>query len=102
MNSTRPRQPTRSKIAIGLVFDDANRAIPRLVTSPSIGNVRDRFETTLFNAVKLNGTLFTVEQAKNENNAWFFRRSIPPATSILRVIATLIRAQGEQGWAHCS
>jgi hypothetical protein len=81
-NETTAANAAQGKIAIGLVFDDANRAI-RLIGNLSPldrGNVpRDRFETTaLVNAVKLNGTPFeAVEQSQDENNAWFFRRSIP-------------------------
>ena len=81
-NETTAANAAQGKIAIGLIFNDANRAI-RLIGNLSPldrGNVpRDRFETTaLFNAVKLNGTPFeAVEQSQDENNNWFFRRSIP-------------------------
>jgi hypothetical protein len=81
-NETTAANAAQGKVAIGLVFDDANPAI-RLIGNLSPldpGNVpRDSFETTaLFNAVKLNGTPFeAVEQSQDENNNWFFRRSIP-------------------------
>jgi hypothetical protein len=81
-NETTAANAAQGKIAIGLVFDDANPAI-RLIGNLSPldpGNVpRDSFETTaLFNAVSLNGMPFeAVEQSQDENNNWFFRRSIP-------------------------
>jgi len=81
-NETTAANAAQGKIAIGLVFDDANRAI-RLIGNLSPldpGNVpRDRFENTaLFNAVKLNGTPYeAVEQSQDEDNGWFYRRSIP-------------------------
>lgn len=81
-NETTPANAAQGKVAIGLIFDDANPAI-RLIGNLSPldpGNVpRDRFEVTaLFNAVRLNGTPFEgVEHSQNENNNWFYRRSIP-------------------------
>ena len=81
-NETTAANAAQGKIAIGLIFNDANRAI-RLIGNLSPldrGNVpRDRFETTaLFNAVKLNGTPYeAVEQSEDENNNWFYRRSVP-------------------------
>jgi hypothetical protein len=81
-NETTAANAAQGKVAIGLIFDDANPAI-RLIGNLSpldAGNVpRDRFEdTALFNAVKLNGTPFEgVEQSQDENNNWFYRRSIP-------------------------
>src|SRR5215831_6108335 len=81
-NETTAANAAQGKVAIGLVFNDANPAI-RLIGNLSPldpGNVpRDGFErTALFNAVKLNGTPFdAVEQSQDENNNWFYRRSIP-------------------------
>jgi hypothetical protein len=81
-NETTAANAAQGKVAIGLIFNDANPAI-RLIGNLSPldpGNVpRDRFETTaLFNAVKLNGTPFeSVEQSQDEDNGWFYRRSIP-------------------------
>jgi hypothetical protein len=81
-NETTAANATQGKIAISLIFNDANPAI-RLIGNLSPldpDNVpRDRFETTaLFNAVKLNGTSYeAVEQSQDDNNDWFYRRSIP-------------------------
>jgi hypothetical protein len=81
-NETTVANAAQGKIAIGLVFNDANPAI-RLIGNLSPldpGNVpRDSFEkTALNNAVKLNGTPFeAVEQSQDGNNNWFYRRSIP-------------------------
>jgi hypothetical protein len=81
-NETTVANAAQGKVAIGLVFNDANPAI-RLIGNLSPldpGNVpRDRFETTaLFNAVGLNGTPYeAVEQSQDEDNNWFYRRSIP-------------------------
>jgi hypothetical protein len=81
-NETTAANAAQGKVAIGLIFNDANPAI-RLIGNLSPldpGNVpRDRFETTaLFNAVKLNGTPFeSVEQSQDDDNGWFYRRSIP-------------------------
>jgi hypothetical protein len=81
-NETTPANAAQGKVAIGLVFNDANPAI-RLIGNLSPldpGNVpRDSFETTaLFNAVDLSGTPFeAVEQSQDAANSWFYRRSIP-------------------------
>jgi hypothetical protein len=81
-NETTAANAEQGKIAIGLIFNDANPAI-RLIGNLSPldpGNVpRDRFEkTALFDAVGLNGTPFeAVEQSQDGNNGWFYRRSIP-------------------------
>jgi len=81
-NETTTANAEQGKIAIGLVFNDANHAI-RLIGNLSPldpGNVpRDSFEATaLNNAVKLNGTPFeAVEQSQDGNNNWFYRRSVP-------------------------
>src|SRR5215475_5702623 len=81
-NETTAANAAQGKIAIGLIFNDANPAI-RLIGNLSPldpGNVpRDSFETSaLFNAVKLNGTPYeSVEQSQDDNNNWFYRRSIP-------------------------
>ena len=81
-NETTAANAAQGKVAIGLIFNDANRAI-RLIGNLSPidrGNVpRDRFErTALFDAVQLNGTPFeAVEQSQDEDNNWFYRRSIP-------------------------
>jgi hypothetical protein len=81
-NETTAANAAQGKIAIGLIFNDANPAI-RLIGNLSPidpGNVpRDSFEkTALFNAVNLNGTSYElVEQSQDENNGWFYRRSIP-------------------------
>ena len=81
-NETTPANAAQGKVAIGLIFNDANPAI-RLIGNLSPldpGNVpRDRFEATaLFNAVKLNGTPYeSVEQSQDEDHKWFYRRSIP-------------------------
>jgi hypothetical protein len=81
-NETTAANAAQGKIAIGLIFNDANPAI-RLIGNLSPldpGNVpRDSFEkTALFNAVSLNGTPFeAVEQSQDDNNGWFYRRSIP-------------------------
>ena len=81
-NETTAANAAQGKVAIGLIFNDANPAI-RLIGNLSPldpGNVpRDRFETTaLLDAVTLNGTPFeAVEQSQDENNDWFYRRSIP-------------------------
>jgi hypothetical protein len=81
-NETTAGNAAQGKVAIGLIFNDANRAI-RLIGNLSPldpGNVpRDAFErTALFNAVQLNGTPYeAVEQSQDEDNNWFYRRSIP-------------------------
>jgi hypothetical protein len=81
-NETTRANAAQGKVAIGLIFNDKNPAI-RLIGNLSPldhGNIpRDNFETAaLFNAVKLNGTPFeAVEQSQDENNNWFYRRSIP-------------------------
>jgi hypothetical protein len=81
-NETTAANAAQGKVAIGLIFNDANPAI-RLIGNLSPidrGNVpRDRFEkTALFNAVSLNGTPYeAVEQSEDDNNGWFYRRSIP-------------------------
>jgi hypothetical protein len=81
-NETTAANAAQGKVAIGLIFNDANPAI-RLIGNMSPldpGNVpRDSFEkTALFNAVNLNGTPFeAVEQSQDEDNNWFYRRSIP-------------------------
>ena len=81
-NETTAANAAQGKVAIGLIFNDANPAI-RLIGNLSPldpGNVpRDSFEkTALFDAVQLNGTLFeAVEQSQDEDNGWFYRRSIP-------------------------
>jgi hypothetical protein len=81
-NETTTANAAQGKIAIGLIFNDANHAI-RLIGNLSpleANNVpRDSFErTALNNAVKQNGTPFeAVEQSQDGNNNWFYRRSIP-------------------------
>jgi len=81
-NETTAANAAQGKVAIGLVFNDANQAI-RLIGDQSPldpGNVpRDSFENkALFNAVTLNGTPFeAVEQSQDQDNRWFYRRSIP-------------------------
>jgi hypothetical protein len=83
-NETTTANAAQGKVAIGLIFNDANHAI-RLIGNLSPldpGNVpRDGFEkTALFNAVQLNGTPYeAVEQSQDEDdhNKWFYRRSIP-------------------------
>jgi len=81
-NETTAANAAQGKVAIGLIFNDANHAI-RLIGNLSPldpGNVpRDGFErTALVNAVKLNGTPYeAVEHSQDENNNWFYRRSIP-------------------------
>jgi len=81
-NETTAANAAQGKVAIGLLFNDANHAI-RLIGNLSPldpGNVpRDNFETTaLFDAVNLSGTPFeAVEQSEDQANTWFFRRSIP-------------------------
>jgi hypothetical protein len=81
-NETTAANAAQGKVAIGLIFNDANRAI-RLIGNLSPldpGNIpRDGFErTALFNAVQLNGTPYeAVEQSQDEDNNWFYRRSIP-------------------------
>jgi hypothetical protein len=81
-NETTTANAAQGKVAIGLIFNDANPAI-RLIGNLSPidpGNVpRDGFErTALFNAVQLNGTPFeAVEQSQDQDNNWFYRRSIP-------------------------
>ena len=81
-NETTAANAAQGKVAIGLIFNDANPAI-RLIGNLSPldpDNVpRDSFErTALFNAVNLNGTPFeAIEQSQDEDNNWFYRRSIP-------------------------
>jgi hypothetical protein len=81
-NETTAANAAQGKVAIGLIFNDANPAI-RLIGNLSPidpGNVpRDGFEkTALFDAVQLNGTAFeAVEHSQDGNNNWFYRRSIP-------------------------
>jgi len=81
-DETTAANAAQGKVAIGLIFNDANPAI-RLIGNLSPldpGNVpRDSFErTALFNAVNLNGTPFeAIEQSQDEDNNWFYRRSIP-------------------------
>src|SRR5262249_5039805 len=81
-NETTPANAAQGKVAIGLIFNDANPAI-RLIgnlAALEANNVpRDSFEATaLNNAVKLNGTPFeAVEQSQDGNNTWFYRRSFP-------------------------
>lgn len=81
-NETTAANAAQGKVAIGLIFNDANPAI-RLIGNMSPidpGNVpHDSFEkTALFNAVNLNGTPFeAVEQSQDDDNDWFYRRSIP-------------------------
>jgi hypothetical protein len=81
-NETTAANAEQGKVAIGLIFNDANRAI-RLIGNLSPldpGNApRDRFESTaIFNAVQLNGTPYeAVEQSQDGDNNWFYRRSIP-------------------------
>ena len=81
-NETTAGNAAQGKVAIGLVFNDANHAIHLIgdLSPLDPGNVpRDSFETkALFNAVNLNGTpLEAVEQSQDQNNTWFYRRSIP-------------------------
>jgi hypothetical protein len=81
-NETTPANAAQGKIAIGLIFNDANPAIHLIGNLSPLdpGNVpRDSFEkTALFNAVNLNGTPSeAVEQSQDDNNGWFYRRSIP-------------------------
>ena len=81
-NETTAANAAQGKIAIGLIFNDANPAIRLIGKLAPLdpGNVpRDSFErTALFNAVSLNGTPFeAVEQSQDGNNDWFYRRSIP-------------------------
>ena len=81
-NETTAANAAQGKVAIGLIFNDANPAI-RLIGNLSPldpDNVpRDSFErTALFNAVNLNGTPFeAIEQSQDEDNNRFYRRSIP-------------------------
>jgi len=81
-DETTAANAAQGKVAIGLIFNDANPAI-RLIGKLSPldpGNVpRDSFENTaLVDAVQLNGTPFeAVEQSPDEDNNWFYRRSIP-------------------------
>src|SRR5215831_8474676 len=81
-NATTAANTAQGSAAIGLVFNDANPAI-RLIGNLSPldpGNVpRDSFETkALSNAVNLKGTPFeAVEQSQDQDNTWFYRRSIP-------------------------
>ena len=81
-DETTAANAAQGKVAIGLIFNDANPAI-RLIGKLSPldpGNVpRDSFENTaLVDAVQLNGTPFeAVEQSEDEDNNWFYRRSIP-------------------------
>ena len=81
-DETTAANAAQGKVAIGLIFNDANPAI-RLIGNLSPldpDNVpRDSFErTALFNAVNLNGTPFeAIEQSQDEDNNWFYRRSIP-------------------------
>src|SRR5262249_32850794 len=81
-NETTAANAAQGKVAIGLIFNDANRAIRLLGNLVPLdrGNIaRDGFErTALFNAVQLNGTPYeAVEQSQDEDNNWFYRRSIP-------------------------
>lgn len=81
-NETTTANAAQGKIAISLIFNNANHAIRLIGNLAPLdpANVpRDRFETTaLNNAVKLNGTPFeAVEQSQDGNNNWFYRRSIP-------------------------
>ena len=81
-SETTPANAAQGKIAIGLMFNDANPAIRLIGNLAPLdpGNVpRDSFENTaLFNAVDLNGTSFeAVEQSQDQANSWFYRRSIP-------------------------
>lgn len=81
-NETTAANAGQGKIAIGLIFNDANPAIRLIGNLAPLdpGNVpRDSFErTALANAVTLNGTAFeAVEQSQDGNNNWFYRRSIP-------------------------
>jgi hypothetical protein len=81
-NETTAANAEQGKVAIGLIFNDANPAIRLIGTLSPLdrGNVpRDNFEKkALFNAVSLNGTPFeAVEQSQDGNNGWFYRRSIP-------------------------
>ncbi len=71
----------QGRVAIGLISNNANPAI-RLIGNLSPldpGNVPRQFErTALFDAVQPNGTPFeAVEQSQDEDNGWFYRRSIP-------------------------
>jgi hypothetical protein len=80
-NETTAANAAQGKVAIGLIFNDANRAI-RLIGNLSPidrGNVpRDGFErTALFDAVQLNGTPFEAVEQSQEDSNWFYRRSIP-------------------------
>ena len=81
-NETTTANAAQGKIAISLIFDNANPAIRLIGNLAPLdrGNLpRDSFErTALNNAVKLNGTPFeAVEQSQDGNNDWFYRRSIP-------------------------
>ena len=81
-NETTTANAAQGKIAISLIFDNANHAIRLIGELAPIdpANVpRDSFErTALNNAVNLNGTPFeAVEQSQDGNNDWFYRRSIP-------------------------
>jgi hypothetical protein len=81
-NETTAANAAQGKIAIGLIFNDANPAIRLIGTqSPLEPNnaPRDNFETTaLVNAVNQNGTPYeAVEMSQDGNNNWFYRRSIP-------------------------
>lgn len=81
-NETTTANAAQGKIAIGLIFNDANPAIRLIGTLSPLDPAnapRDSFERTAFsNAVKLNGTPFeAVEQSQDGNNNWFYRRSIP-------------------------
>jgi len=81
-NETTTANAEQGKIAISLIFDNANRAIRLIGTMSPLDPAnapRDAFETTaLFNAVNQKGTPYeAVEQSQDGNNAWFYRRSIP-------------------------
>jgi hypothetical protein len=71
----------QGKMAISLIFNDANPAI-RLVGDESPvdpGNVpRDGFERTALADALDDGTPYeAVEQSQDGNNGWYYRRSIP-------------------------
>jgi len=81
-NETTTANAEQGKIAISLIFNNQNpaiRLIGNLAPLDPTNVPRDSFEkTALNNAVNLNGTPFeAVEQSKDGNNDWFYRRSIP-------------------------
>jgi hypothetical protein len=80
-SETTASNAAQGKLAIGLMFNDANTAIRLVGTESPLdpgNNPRDGFESTALTDALDNGTPYdAVEQSQDGNNTWYYRRSIP-------------------------